>query len=36
MSQSSVDVDVLSDPQVLRKLHDAVARRVDFEQATAA
>ena len=30
VSQSSIDVDVLTDPAVLAKLHDAVARLVDF------
>ena len=32
VSQSSIDVDVLSDPEVLGKLHTAVARLVDFKQ----
>jgi NAD(P)H-dependent FMN reductase len=36
VSQSSVDVDVLSDPEVLDKLHAAVARLVDFRQETVA
>ncbi len=36
VSQSSIDVDVLSDPEVLGKLHAAVARLVDFKQETAA
>ncbi len=36
VSQSSIDVDVLTDPQVLGKLHDAVARLVDFGTETAA
>ena len=36
ISQSSIDVDVLTDPQVLGKLHDAVARLVDFKQETVA
>ena len=36
VSQSSIDVDVLSDPEVLGKLHAAVARLVDFQQETAA
>ncbi len=36
VSQSSIDVDVLTDPEVLGKLHDAVARLVDFRQDTAA
>jgi NAD(P)H-dependent FMN reductase len=36
VSQSSIDVDVFSDPEVLGKLHDAVARLVAFEPATAA
>ena len=36
VSQSSIDVDVLSDPEVLAKLHDAVTRLVDFEQGTVA
>ena len=35
-SQSSIDVDVLSDPEVLGKLHDAVARLVDFRETAAA
>jgi NAD(P)H-dependent FMN reductase len=36
VSQSSIEVDVLTDPEVLGKLHEAVARLVDFQQATAA
>jgi len=36
VSQSSIDVDVLADPEVLGRLHGAVARLVDFEQETAA
>ena len=36
VSQSSIDVDVLSDPEVLGKLHTAVARLVDFKQETVA
>ena len=36
VSQSSIDVDVLSDPDVLGKLHAAVARLVDFKQETVA
>jgi NAD(P)H-dependent FMN reductase len=36
VSQSSIEVDVLTDPEVLGKLHDAVARLVDFQQETAA
>ncbi len=36
VSQSSINVDVLTDPEVLGKLHDAVARLVDFRQDTAA
>jgi NAD(P)H-dependent FMN reductase len=36
ISQSSIDVDVLADPEVLGKLHDAVARLVDFRQPAAA
>lgn len=36
VSQSSIDVDVLSDPEVLGKLHAAVARLVDFRQETVA
>ena len=36
VSQSSIDVDVLTDPEVLGRLHDAVAKLVDFDQATAA
>jgi NAD(P)H-dependent FMN reductase len=36
VSQSSVDVDVLTDPEVLAKLHDAVARLVEFQQETVA
>lgn len=36
VSQSSIDVDVLTDPEVLGKLHAAVARLVDFKQETVA
>ncbi|HET6938894.1 MAG TPA: NAD(P)H-dependent oxidoreductase [Nocardioides sp.] len=36
VSQSSIEVDVLNDPQVLGRLHDAVARLVDFQQETVA
>ncbi len=36
VSQSSIDVDVLADPEVLAKLHAAVARLVDFKQETVA
>jgi NAD(P)H-dependent FMN reductase len=36
VSQSSIDVDVLTDHEVLGKLHDAVARLVDFQVETAA
>jgi NAD(P)H-dependent FMN reductase len=36
VSQSSIDVDVLSDPEVLGKLHAAVARLVEFKQETVA
>ena len=36
VSQSSIDVDVLTDPAVLGKLHAAVARLVDFKQVTVA
>jgi NAD(P)H-dependent FMN reductase len=36
VSQSSIDVDVLTDTEVLGKLHDAVARLVDFRQDTVA
>src|SRR5689334_20961094 len=36
VSQSSVEVDVLTDPEVLGRLHDAVARLVDFQQGTVA
>jgi NAD(P)H-dependent FMN reductase len=36
VSQSSIDVDVLTDPQVLDKLHTAVTRLVDFQTETAA
>src|SRR3954470_12580236 len=36
VSQSSVEVDVLTDPEVLGRLHDAVARLVDFEAQTVA
>ena len=36
VSQSSIDVDVLTDPEVLGRLHDAVARLVDFRRETVA
>ena len=36
VSQSSIDVDVLADAEVLGKLQDAVATLVDFEQVTVA
>jgi len=36
VSQSSIDVDVLSDAEVLGKLHTAVARLVEFKQETVA
>jgi hypothetical protein len=36
VSQSSLDVDVLADPEVLGKLNDAVSRLVAFEPETAA
>jgi NAD(P)H-dependent FMN reductase len=36
VSQSSIDVDVLSDPEVLGKLQTAVARLVEFKQETVA
>ena len=36
ISQSSIDVDVLTDPEVLGKLHGAVTKLVDFQQETAA
>jgi NAD(P)H-dependent FMN reductase len=36
VSQSSVDVDVLTDPDVLGKLRDAVVRLVEFRDATVA
>jgi NAD(P)H-dependent FMN reductase len=36
VSQPSVEVDVLSDPQVLATLHGAVARLVEFDRETAA
>jgi NAD(P)H-dependent FMN reductase len=36
VSQSSIDVDVLADPEVLGRLHDAVARLVEFQQGTVA
>jgi len=36
VSQSSIDVDVLSDREVLGKLHTAVVRLVDFKQETVA
>jgi NAD(P)H-dependent FMN reductase len=36
VSQTSIDVDVLADPEVLGKLHDAVARLVESEAATTA
>jgi NAD(P)H-dependent FMN reductase len=36
VSQSAIDVDVLTDPEVLGRLHDAVARLVDFQHETVA
>ena len=36
VSQSAIEVDVLTDPDVLGKLHAAVARLVDFRQETVA
>jgi NAD(P)H-dependent FMN reductase len=36
VSQSSIDVDVLADPEVLGRLHAAVTRLVEFEQETVA
>ena len=36
VSQSSIDVDVLADAEVLGKLHAAVARLVDFQPETVA
>jgi NAD(P)H-dependent FMN reductase len=36
VSQSSIDVDVLSDPEVLGRLHQAVATLVEFEREAAA
>jgi len=36
VSQSSVDVDVLADPEVLAKLQGAVTQLVEFRQETAA
>jgi NAD(P)H-dependent FMN reductase len=36
VSQSSIEVDVLTDPAVLGRLHDAVTRLVDFDHETAA
>ncbi len=36
VSQSSIDVDVLADPEVLGKLHAAVTRLVEFEAETVA
>jgi NAD(P)H-dependent FMN reductase len=36
VSQSSIDVDVLADPEVLAKLNAAVARLVEFKQETVA
>ncbi|HCB04326.1 MAG TPA: NAD(P)H-dependent oxidoreductase [Nocardioides sp.] len=36
VSQSAIDVDVLTDPQVLTTLHDAVSRLVEYAGATAA
>lgn len=36
VSQSSIDVDVLADPEVLGRLRDAIATLVDFRQDTAA
>jgi NAD(P)H-dependent FMN reductase len=36
VSQSSIDVDVLSDPEVVGRLRDAVTRLVDFQESAAA
>jgi len=36
VSQSAIEVDVLTDPEVLAKLHDAVAKLADFEPETVA
>src|SRR3954465_4541540 len=36
VSQPSVEVDVLTDPEVLGRLHDALAKLVDFEREAAA
>ena len=36
VSQSSIDVDVLSDPEVLAKLHQALTTLVDFQAEAAA
>ncbi len=36
VSQTSIDVDVLADPDVLGRLQDAIGRLVDFKQDTAA
>jgi NAD(P)H-dependent FMN reductase len=36
VSQSSIDVDVLTDPEVIGKLRDAVTRLVDFRETAAA
>ncbi|MDQ4053666.1 MAG: NAD(P)H-dependent oxidoreductase [Actinomycetota bacterium] len=36
VSQSAVEVDVLTDPEVLAKLHGAVVKLVDFEPETVA
>jgi NAD(P)H-dependent FMN reductase len=36
VSQSSIDVDVLADPEVLGKLHAALTALVEFEQETVA
>jgi len=36
VSQSSIDVDVLADQEVLGRLHDAIAKLVDFQPETVA
>jgi NAD(P)H-dependent FMN reductase len=36
VSQSAIEVDVLTDPEILGKLHDAVAKLVEFQQETVA
>lgn len=36
VSQSAIEVDVLTDPEVLAKLHGAVAKLVDFQPETVA